>query len=174
MCVFGWLRLVEKIEKIVLKIEKCYTPFKNINSWLSCDTYLYVCSFWSTKWAMWACSRLVQIWHRDWVWQQRAEIWYRWKKKNPTGVLFQVKFFFFYSLVKPPFLVLFKDTFAVNYSWQRSNSILWGGEAIISYMSGTGRKDFLLQKWHWELNKFTLKETSSNQRLFFTSFKTLV
>lgn len=50
MCVFGWLRLVEKIEKIVLKIEKCYTPFKNINSWLSCDTYLYVCSFWSTKW----------------------------------------------------------------------------------------------------------------------------
>lgn len=96
------------------------------------------------------------------------------KKKNPTGVLFQVKFFFFYSLVKPPFLVLFKDTFAVNYSWQRSNSILWGGEAIISYMSGTGRKDFLLQKWHWELNKFTLKETSSNQRLFFTSFKTLV
>lgn len=171
MCVFGWLRLVEKI---VLKIEKCYTPFKNINSWLSCDTYLYVCSFWSTKWATWACSRLVQIWHRDWVWQQRAEIWYRWKKKNPTGVLFQVKFFFFYSLVKPPFLVLFKDTFAVNYSWQRSNSILWGGEAIISYMSGTGRKDFLLQKWHWELNKFTLKETSSNQRLFFTSFKTLV
>lgn len=176
MCVFGWLRLVEKIEKIVLKIEKCYTPFKNINSWLSCDTYLYVCSFWSTKWATWACSRLVQIWHRDWVWQQRAEIWYRWKKKIPQEFSFKLSFFFFYSLVKPPFLVLFKDTFAVNYSWQRSNSILWvgGGEAFISYMSGTGRKDFLLQKWHWELNKFTLKETCSNQRLFFTSFKTLV
>lgn len=163
----------------MLKIEKCYTPFKNINSWLSCDTYLYVCSFWSTKLATWACSRLVQIWHRDWVWQQRAEIWYRWKKKNkiPQEFSFKLSFFFFYSLVKPPFLVLFKDTFAVNYSWQRSNSILCGGmwgEAFISYMSGTGRKDFLLQKWHWELNKFTLKETSSNQRLFFTSFKTLV
>lgn len=141
MCVFGWLRLVEKIEKIVLKIEKCYTPFKNINSWLSCDTYLYVCSFWSTKWATWACSRLVQIWHRDWVWQQRAEIWYRWKKKIPQEFSFKLSFFFFYSLVKPPFLVLFKDTFAVNYSWQRSNSILW---------VGGGWSIHFLHEWHWQ------------------------
>lgn len=48
------------------------------------------------------------------------------EKKIPQEFSFKLSFFFFYSLVKPPFLVLFKDTFAVNYSWQRSNSILWG------------------------------------------------
>lgn len=49
------------------------------------------------------------------------------KKQIPQEFSFKLSFFFFfYSLVKPLFLVLFKDTIAVNYSWQRSNSILWG------------------------------------------------
>lgn len=47
------------------------------------------------------------------------------EKKIPQEFSFKLSFFFVYSLVKTPFLVLFKDTFAVNYSWQRSNSILW-------------------------------------------------